>query len=458
MMAPWKGGGVMLPSGFKHWLLIQAAFLLVAAASAIPHTSAQGDHVAVLSIQGIINPVAASYVDRALGDAETDGATAAVIEMDTPGGLDNSMRDIIQRIIASKIPVIVYVYPQGARDGSAGVYITYAAHIAAMAPNTNIGSAHPVALGDNGSEQQLSSTMAEKITNDAVAYIRGLAQTRGRNADWAEKAVRESVNVTAQEALDLKVIDLVSDNLDSLLDQVDGREVQLSSGKVTVRTRGLPVERLGMDAVERLFHTIGDPTIAYILMSLGTLGLIFELTNPGAILPGVVGGICLVFALMGLGTLPLNIAGVLLIGFAFLLFVVDIFAPTHGILTGGGVISFTMGSLMLVNTRNAPFLAISTSAIVAVSLGLTLFFGFVVGAIVRSRRRRPVTGQEGMVGKVGKVKSALDPGGLVFVDGALWKAISESGSIAEGELVDVVSMRGLTLVVAPHLVQKQLRS
>jgi membrane-bound serine protease (ClpP class) len=458
MIAPWKGGGVMLPSGFKQWLLIQAAFLLVAGAAISPHTYAQGDHVAVLSINGIINPVAASYVERALGEAESTGATAAVIEMDTPGGLDTSMRAIIQRIIAAKIPVIVYVSPQGARAGSAGVYISYASHVAAMAPNTNIGSAHPVALGDNGSEQQVSDTMAEKITNDAVAYIKGLAQSRGRNAEWAEKAVRESVNVTAQEALDLKVIDVVADDMNALLEKVDGREVQLSSGKATVRTRGLPVERIDMDAVESLFHTISDPTIAYILLSLGTLGLIFELSNPGAILPGVVGGISLLFALFGLGTLPVNIAGAMLIGFAFLLFVVDIFAPTHGVLTGGGVISFILGSLMLINTRNAPFLAISTSAIVAVSLALTLFFGFVVGAVVRSRRRKPVMGESGLQGKVGKVRSTLDPGGMVFVDGELWRAVSDSGSIPEGELVEVISMRGLTLVVTQHPVQKQLRS
>ncbi len=458
MIATWKGGGAVLPSGFKQWLLVQVAFLLVAAVAASPHTLAQGEHVAALSVKGIINPVAASYVERALGEAESGGAVAAVIEMDTPGGLDSSMRAIIQRIMAAKIPVIVYVSPQGARAGSAGVYITYAAHVAAMAPNTNIGSAHPVAMGENGGEQQMSDTMAEKVTNDAAAYIKGLAQTRGRNAEWAEKAVRQSVNVTAQEALDLKVVDLVAGDLPSLLDRVDGREVQLATGNTTLRTRGLPVVPMGMDSVESLLHKVSDPTIAYILLSLGTLGLIFELSNPGAILPGVVGGISLLFALFGLGTLPVNIAGVMLIGFAFLLFVVDIFAPTHGILTGGGVISFALGSMMLINTRNAPFLAISTSAIVAVTLALAGFFGFVVGAVVKSRRRRPVTGESGLLGKVGRVKSSLEPGGMVFVDGELWRAVSESGNIPEGELVEVVSTRGLTLIVAPHPAEKQLRS
>ncbi len=448
----------MLPSRFRLWIALQAVSLLVMALAIPAPSSAQGDHVDVVPLRGIINPVMASYVERAIGQAEEKGAAAVVIEMDTPGGLDTSMRAIIQRIMASKVPVIVYVGPPGARAGSAGVYVTYASHIAAMAPNTNIGSAHPVAMGDSGGEQQMSDTMAEKVTNDAVAYIKGIAQSRGRNADWAEKAVRESVNVTAQEALNLKVIDLVADDLPSLLDKIDGREVQLSSGKVTLATKGLPIQRVEMSPFESLLHVISDPTIAYILLSLGTMGLIFELSNPGAILPGVVGGICLLFALFGLGTLPVNIAGLLLIGFAFLLFAADIFAPTHGILTGGGVLAFVLGSMMLINTRDAPFLEISRAAIVSVTVGLTAFFAFIVGAIVRSRRRRPTTGQEGFVGQVGKAKTVLDPGGMVFLNGELWKAISETGNVAEDELVEVVAMRGLTLVVTPRAADKRLRS
>ena len=448
----------MLPSRLRIWIALQATFLLVMALATPIPSSAQGDHVAVVPLRGIINPAMAGYVERAIGQAEEDGAAAIVIEMDTPGGLDTSMRAIIQRIMASKVPVIVYVSPPGARAGSAGVYITYSAHIAAMAPNTNIGSAHPVAMGDNGGEQQMSDTMQQKVTNDAVAYIRGIAQSRGRNADWAENAVRESVNVTAQEALNLKVIDLVADDLPSLLDKVDGREVQLASGKVALKTRGLPLQRIEMTPFESLLHAISDPTIAYILLSLGTMGLIFELSNPGAILPGVVGGICLLFALFGLGTLPVNMAGLLLIGFAFLLFAADIFAPTHGILTAGGTISFVLGSLMLINTRNAPFLAISTSAITAVTLGLTAFFAFIISAIVRSRRRPPTTGHEGLVGQVGKAKTVLDPAGMVFLHGELWKAISETGKVAEGELVEIVGAQGLTLIVKPRPAEKRLRS
>ncbi|MGE5618075.1 MAG: NfeD family protein [Sphingomonadaceae bacterium] len=447
----------MLPSRVRLWVALQAVFLLLTAAAIPGASSAQGDHVAVVPVRGIINPAMAGYVERAIGDAELQGAAAVVIEMDTPGGLDTSMRAIIQRIIASRVPVVVYVSPPGARAGSAGVYITYSAHVAAMAPNTNIGSAHPVAVGESG-EQQMSDTMREKVTNDAVAYIKSLAQSRGRNVDWAEKAVRESVNVTAQEALSLKVIDLMADDVTSLLDQLDGREVQLSSGKTTLHTRGLPIRKIEMSPIEGLLHAVSDPTIAYILLSLGTMGLIFELSNPGAIVPGVVGGICLLFALFGLGTLPLNVAGLLLIGFAFLLFVAEIFAPTHGVLTGGGAISFVLGSMMLINTQHAPFLAIPYSAIAAVSLGLTAFFAFVVGAVVRSRRRQPTTGQEGLVGRVGRATTALEPGGMVFLEGELWRAISESGTIAEGDLVEVAGTQGLTLIVRPRGTEKRLRS
>lgn len=445
----------MFTPKLKLQIFVQLIFLLVAVAFHPHSSSAQGNHVALIPLKGVINPVAASYVERAIGQAEADGASAIVIQMDTPGGLDSSMRSIIQHIIGSEVPVIVYVSPPGARAGSAGVYITYSAHVAAMAPNTNIGSAHPVAIGESG-EQQMSDAMQDKVTNDAVAYIKSLAQSRGRNVEWAEKAVRESVNVTAQEALDLKVIDLMADNVPDLLDKIHGREVQLSSGKTTLHTEGLPVRTIEMSPFESLLHAVSDPTIAYILLSLGTMGLFFELSNPGAILPGVVGGICLLLALFGLGTLPINLAGVLLITFAFILFVADVFAPTHGILTAGGTISFILGSMMLINTQNAPFLAISTSAIIAVSLGLTAFFTFVVAAIVRSHRRHPSISMEALIGQVGKAKTPLEPTGMVIIDGALWKAVSETGNVAQDELIEVTGTRGLTLVVRPRPAEKLL--
>lgn len=437
----------MLSSKLSLRAIALVSLLISVIALSVSSSFAQSPYAAMLSVDGIINPAMASYVDRAIGQAEDTGASVIVIQMDTPGGLDTSMRDIIQRMIASKVPIVVYVSPSGARAASAGVYLTYAAHIAAMAPSTNIGSAHPVSLDQSGNEQQMTDTMTQKVTNDAVAYIRGLAQTRGRNADWAEQAVRSSVNITAQEALDQKVINVIAPDVPSLLDKIDGTTVQVPGGNVTLETKGLPIEELDMSPVESFLHTISDPTIAYILLSLGTLGLIFELSSPGAILPGVVGGLFLLFALFGLGTLPLNIAGLLLLGFAFLLFVADILAPTHGILTGGGVISFVLGSFMLINTRDAPFLSISTTAIGTLTLALTAFFIFVIRAVVRSRRHRPATGREGMLGQVGRAKTELGPGGMVFVDGALWEAMSETGSVSEGEAVEVVGQRGLTLVV-----------
>jgi membrane-bound serine protease (ClpP class) len=450
----------MLPSKFGFRAITQVAvFLLVLVAAATVSSSfAQSPYAAVISVDGIINPAMASYVDRAIGQAEDTGATVIVIQMDTPGGLDTSMRAIIQRMIASKVPVVAYVAPSGARAASAGVYITYAAQIAAMAPSTNIGSAHPVALDQSGNEQQMTDTMTQKVTNDAVAYIRGLAQSRGRNADWAEQAVRNSVNITAQEALDQKVINVIASDVPSLLDKIDGMTVQVPDGNVTLKTKGLAIQQLDMSPPEGFLHIISDPTIAYILLSLGTLGLIFELSSPGAILPGVVGGMFLLFALFGLGTLPINMAGLLLIGFAFLLFVADIVAPTHGILTAGGVASFALGSSMLINTRDAPFLAISTTAIATLTLALTAFFVFVVGAVVRSRRRRPATGREGMRGQIGRARTELAPGGMVFVDGALWEAVSETDRIAEGEAVEVVGERGLTLLVRRAVPIKELTS
>lgn len=438
----------MVPSRSVIYALVQFVLLVLLAAAPRP-ASAEGPYAAVIPFKGIVNPAMASYVDRALAQAEENGASVAILEMDTPGGLDTSMRDIIKRVVASRVPVVVYVAPSGARAGSAGVYIAYAAHIAAMAPSTNIGSAHPVALGDNGAEAQMSDDMRQKVTNDAVAYIKGLAQMRNRNADWAEKAVRESVNVTAQEALDLKVINLVADDVPSLLDKIDGTTVQLTSGNVTLKTRGLPVQQLEMSPIENLLHVISDPTIAYILLSVGSLALIFELSSPGAILPGVVGGLFLVLALFGLGTLPINLAGLLLIGFAFLLWVADVFAPTHGVLTAGGIISFVFGSFMLINTRDAPFLAISTSAIVTMTLALSAFFVFVVSAVVRSRRRKPTTGMEGMQGLLGRTKSELSPRGTVFVDGALWEAVSQQGDLPQGIEINVVGHDGLTLIVRP---------
>lgn len=408
--------------------------------------------VLVAPIQDAINPPLAEFVIRVIDRAESEGATAVVLEMDTPGGLDSSMRDINRRILASRVPVVVFVAPPGARAASAGVYIAYAAHVSAMAPNTNIGSATPVALGQGG-EQQMSDEMKAKVQNDAVAYIRGLAEQRGRSADWAEKAVREGANVTARQAAEMKVVDLVAPSLSALLAEIDGRQVQTGQGEVRLATAGAAVERVDMNPVESLLHLISNPSIAYILLSLGSLAIFLELSNPGSVLPGVVGGICLLLAFYALGSLPVNYAGLGLILFAFLLFLADVFAATHGILTTGGVIAFVLGSLLLFNLPDAgPFFSLSLSVIAAVTLTLAAFFVFIVGALVRARQWKVKTGREGLVGQLGYARTQLEPEGMVFVDGELWRGVSMDGSVAVAGSVEVVKVHGLSLFVRPSAV------
>jgi len=399
-------------------------------------------HVDVLTVKGPINPVVAGYIDRGIKEAEHDGAICVIIEMDTPGGLMDAMRDIVQDIVSARVPVVVYVSPPGARAASAGVFIAMASHVSAMAPNTNIGAAHPV----DTSGGEIPATMNQKVTNDAVASIRSLAERRGRNADWAEKAVRESISAPEREALEQRVVDLATDNLTTLLVELEGRSVTLASGTVTLHTKGVAVNRIAMTPVESFLDLISNPNIAYILMVLGVNGLIFELSNPGAILPGVVGGICLLLAFYALGTLPINYAGLALIIFAFVLFIVEVKAPTHGLLTTGGIIAMLLGSLLLINST-APYFTISRELIAAV-VGLTAaFFIFVVGAALRAQRRRVTTGREGLVGQVGVAKAALAPSGTILVDGELWEATSLSGRIEPGQRVRVIEVDGLRLRV-----------
>ena len=424
-------------------MLLAGLLLLVGSAA-----GQDAGFVAVGEIKGVINPVTASYVERAIGQAEAEGARALVFKLDTPGGLDSSMRQINQRILASRVPIIVYVAPPGARAGSAGVYIAYAAHLAAMAPNTNIGSAHPVAIGQDGGERQMSEDMRRKVENDAVAYIESLARQRGRNVEWAIKAVRESDNITEQRARELGVINFIAPTLDSLLEQADGARVETPAGPVTLRVKDLPTRSLDMTPIEQFLHAISDPTIAFLLLSLGTMGLYFELANPGTVLPGVIGGIFLLLGFFALGALPVNLAGLLLILFALLLFIADIFSPTSGVLSGGGLIAFVLGAMILINVPdNAPYLEISRAAIVAVAVFMGGFFLLVARAVARSRRRRAVTGQEALIGLRGRARTALNPEGLVFVDGELWSARSDDGEIKPGDPVEVVAVHGLRLTV-----------
>jgi membrane-bound serine protease (ClpP class) len=429
-----------------------SAFLLVLGLIGLVHGTVQAQEsgpVYVATVEGVINPVQASYVKRVIDQAEQQGAQAVVLQLDTPGGLDTSMREIIQRILASRVPVIVYVGPPGARAGSAGVYITYAAHVAAMAPNTNIGSATPVAVGEGG-EVRLSDEMKAKVTNDAVAYIKGLAERRGRNVEWAERAVREGVSATSNEAVEQGIVDLNAPDLPQLMASLEGRSIETVAGTVVLHTAAAAVESSEMNPLERFLHAISDPTIAYLLLSLGSLGLMLELYNPGQLIPGVVGGLCLLLALYALGTLPVNMAGLLLMAFALLLFVGDVISPTHGILTVGGIIAFVLGSFLLINAPDsAPFLQISVPAIVATTALLTAFFVFVIGAVVRSRHRPSVTGREGLIGALGEVRTRLAPRGFVHVEGELWRAESNGRPVEVGEQVRVIDVAGLLLTVQP---------
>jgi len=404
--------------------------------------SAEGPHITVLRVKGAINPVTASYIQRGIGSAEASGALAVIIQVDTPGGLDSAMRDIIQRFQASTVPVVVYVSPAGARAASAGTFITMAAHVAAMAPNTAIGAAHPV----GGGGEEISGTMQEKVTNDAVAYIKGIANQRKRNADWAEKAVRESVSATEEEALKLGVIDLVAPDLPSLVASLDGRAVSLPAGSKTLSTTGAAIQSVGMNWMEDFLFAITDPNIAYILLSLALTGLFLELSNPGAILPGIVGGIALLLALFALGMLQANFAGVLLIFFAFILFLVELWVASHGMLTIGGIISLIVGSTILFS--GVPGLELSFWVEASVVIAISSFFSFVVGAVVRAQRRRATTGREGLIGKTAVARSALEPEGMVFVEGERWEAIVDDGRVEPGEEVIVRSIDGLKLRVA----------
>lgn len=428
--------------------VVWIVFLLVGVLSLLSSSAAAegGNVVRVVKVKGAINPVVADYVTRSISVAEQEAAHAVVIEIDTPGGLDSSMQQIIQSIVQSKVPVIAYVSPQGGRAASAGAFIVMASHVAAMAPNTNIGAAHPVAMG----EGEMDETMTAKVTNDAVARIKSLAERRGRNVEWAEKAVRESISSTEKEALDQRVIEYIANDLGSLLQQVDGKEVTLDSGKVTLRTVGAITVPIEMNFIEQFLHAISDPNIAYILMILGINGILFELMNPGAIFPGVVGGICLLMAFFALGTLPVNYAGVALILLAFILFVADIKMPTHGILTVGGVVSMILGSLLLLNS-DAPYFTVSWSVIAGVVIATASFFFLAIGAIARTYRRPATTGVEGIVNAVGTARTELNPDGVVLLQGENWDATVEGEPVAKGARVIVTGVDGLHLTVKPYV-------
>jgi membrane-bound serine protease (ClpP class) len=416
--------------------LLALAFL----ALAVPATAAGGGSILVLTIRGPITPSVAEYVELGFERGGSTGAAMVLIEMDTPGGLDKSMRSINRQILNSPVPVVVYVSPQGARAASAGAFITLAADVAAMAPGTTIGAAHPVQLVGKQDE-----TMGEKVVNDSAAYIRSLAEKQGRNGEWAEKAVRESVSLTEEGALEEGVIDLVAPSLDSLLRSLEGREIDHSGKKVTLETEGRELIRFGMDVRRKILDTLADPNVAYLLLMLGMLGIFFEFSNPGAIYPGVIGTIAIILALYSLQTLPVNYAGLLLILMAVVLFVAETLVTSFGLLALGGVVSLFLGSVMLIRSP-APWLQISLKVIFPVVTFNTVFFLVVMQRVVDTYRRRPTTGKSGMIGEEGEALGDLLPRGQISVHGEIWEADCPDGA-RKGERVRVVAIKGLILSV-----------
>jgi len=409
-----------------------------------PAASAAGEAAGLIKISGAIGPATAGYVTRALKEAAAQNNVCLIIQLDTPGGLLDSTKAIVQSFYSSPIPTVVYVAPAGATAASAGCFITLAADVAAMAPGTSIGAAHPVAIGGGVTEQNVDETMKKKMENFATSFIESIAARRHRNVEWAKASVRESASITGEKALELKVIEIVAKDLPDLLKQIDGREV---NGRA-LRTTSAEVREIQMVARERVFQTLWRPEVMFILMLIAMYGIIGELGNPGAILPGVVGVIALILALYMASVLPVNIAGVALMLLAVGLFIADIFAPTHGVLTVGGIIAFFLGSLMLFD-KAGPGFRLSLGLIIPATLITAAFFVFVFGAGLRAQFLPVKTGREAMLGKTAKALAPINPrGGKVFVEGEYWNAVSDS-PVQEGESAEIVGIEGLTLKVKP---------
>jgi membrane-bound serine protease (ClpP class) len=419
-------------------LLILLACIFVFAAPA----AGSGPTVLVATIEGVINPVTAEYLDKAISAADEADAQALVIRLDTPGGLDTSMRKMVKSIIGSRVPVVTYVSPSGARAASAGVFILMASHVAAMAPGTNVGAAHPVSMGGG----EMSKTMSMKVENDAAAYIRSLAEKRGRNAAWAEKSVRKSVSISEEQAIKTNVADLVADDMAGLLKALDGRKVDTAYGEKTLHTLGAVTVDFDMGARLRFLKAISDPNVAYILMLIGLVGIYFELSNPGLIFPGVVGGVSLVLAFYAFQTLPINYAGLLLIILAAVFFILEAHIVSYGLLTLAGLISLVLGSVMLIDTP-LPFMQVSLKLVLPSAVAVAVFAGILARIALRSHRSRVTTGPEGLVGEEGEARTDLDPSGEVFIQGAYWSAESNV-PVKKGDKVVVVSVSGLRLKVA----------
>ncbi len=398
--------------------------------------------VEVLTVDGTIVPVIADYIERGISQAEENGATVCIIELDTPGGLLDSTEKIVQSIMNADVPIVVYVSPKGAWAASAGTFITLSGHIAAMTPGTTIGAAHPVA----GGGEEIPEDQMQKIVEFSAKWMRTIAEERGRNMEEAELAVRESKSFSDVDALEYNLIDLRADNLEDLISQIDGWEVTLANGEeVVIDTADYVQTRNEMNAIEQFLHTISDPNIAYILFTLATIGLITEISNPGLVFPGVAGGISLFLAFYSLGVLDAYWGGIALLLLAVGLLIAEYFTTTFGLLTAGGIVSLVMGSLILFT--HTPGVEVSPGLIAGVAVGFTAFAVFVVGAIIRGQRRRKATGAEGMIGTTAIAKTPLDPTGTVRAQGELWTAASEGGRVAPGEEVIITKVEALKLWV-----------
>jgi membrane-bound serine protease (ClpP class) len=428
----------------KHKLILSAFILITLLGTLLSqaHLEAAAPRaVYVLRAVGSINPGLAEFIVEGIRLAERENAEALVIELDTPGGLDTSMRQIVQTISNAKVPVVVYVYPRGARAASAGVFITLAANVAAMAPGTNIGAAHPVSIGMG----KVDKTMEKKLLNDMVAYGRSLAGERGRNADWMEKAIRQSVSIPATDALKLKVVDLMADNLEDLLTKINGRKVEVGGKPLVLRTAGVPVKEIPEGLRFRILKYIADPNIAFILMMVGLAGLYFEFAHPGVVLPGVIGAICLLLAFFAFQTLPINFIGILLIFLAFIFFILEFKITSYGLLSVAGLVSLLLGGMMLFRGGEGG-VDISWGVLIPTVAIISLFFILVAGIVFRSHLMRPMTGAAGMVGEQGVAYTPLNPEGQIFVHGEYWQAVSDA-PVAQGEAVVVLEVMDLKLRV-----------
>ncbi len=423
----------------SSWSILMAVMLLLGGVGGV--VGADALHLNLVQVQDTINPGVEDFLRYAIERSEEQGAECLIIHLDTPGGLMTSTRGIVQAILNSEVPVVVYVSPSGAQAASAGVFVTVAADIAAMAPGTNIGAAHPVSIGGG----EVPSTMDEKITNDTVAFVRSIAGQRGRNGDWLEDSIRKSVSITAEEAYALNVIDLVADDLPALLKKLDGWETMRKGTTQTLRTAGAEQRTILPGWQHQVLRSISNPNIAYILLMIGLAGLYFELSQPGAIFPGVIGGIALILALYALQTLPVNYAGILLILLAVLFFILEIKVSSHGMLSFAGILALVLGSLMLFRVPGYT-IRLAWSVFIPTVGAISAFFVTVATLAFRAQVSKPQTGAEGLIGMIGEVKQDLQPSGKIFVHGELWNAVSDQ-DLHIGEKVQVVAVENLRLKV-----------